>query len=262
MRFPAIHGIIDRRVLVNFRVDPSILSALCPDPFRPHVINGFGMAGICLIRLKQMRPRWVPASLGFSSENAAHRIAVEWGVGTGRKCGVYVPRRDSSSWFNVLSGGRLFSGVHHHARFDCVESNGNYHIAMDSDDGSANVSLTGRVCSSFPADSVFDSLEECSSFYQAGSLGYSPSVRHRQFDGLELRTIDWQVQPLQVSHVRSSFFEDCGIFPAGSAVFDNALLMRNIHHEWHSRGTVCCTDALPAAQPAPTHSTCTSTENS
>jgi hypothetical protein len=41
-------------------------------------MHGMGIAGICLIRLKQIRPRSLPALLGLSSENAAHRIAVEW----------------------------------------------------------------------------------------------------------------------------------------------------------------------------------------
>ena len=38
------------------------------------------MAGICLIRLQQIRPWFVPGccGIGISSENAAHRMAVEW----------------------------------------------------------------------------------------------------------------------------------------------------------------------------------------
>ena len=78
MQFPAMRGIIDRRILANFRVDPDVLAKVLPCPFRPKLVNGKGIAGICLIRLKQIRPRFVPAFMGISSENAAHRIAVEW----------------------------------------------------------------------------------------------------------------------------------------------------------------------------------------
>ncbi len=35
MRIPAIRGVIDRRILVNYRVDPSVLAGLLPEPFRP-----------------------------------------------------------------------------------------------------------------------------------------------------------------------------------------------------------------------------------
>ena len=78
MRIPVIRGTIDRRILVNYHVDPRVLAPLLPAPFRPKLIHGFGMVGICLIRLKDIRPKFLPPLLGISSESAAHRIAVEW----------------------------------------------------------------------------------------------------------------------------------------------------------------------------------------
>ena len=98
MKLPTIRGLIDRRILANYRIAPDALARILPSPFRPKLINGFGIAGICLIRLKEIRPRGVPKLLGISSENAAHRIAVEWddeGAGQVRQ-GVFIPRRDSS----------------------------------------------------------------------------------------------------------------------------------------------------------------------
>jgi hypothetical protein len=34
--------------------------------------------------------------------------------------------------------------------------------------------------------------------------------------------------------VHSSFFANPHVFPPGAAVFDNALLMRGVEHEWHA----------------------------
>ena len=64
MRIPVIRGVIDRRILVNYHVDPNVLAPLLPSPFRPKVIHGAGMVGICLIRLKSVRPDFLPAWLG------------------------------------------------------------------------------------------------------------------------------------------------------------------------------------------------------
>src|SRR6266700_1462186 len=108
MRIPVIQGLIDRRMLVNYRVRPEALRAILPAPFRPKLIDGWGMAGVCLIRLKQIRPRGMPAMLGIGSENAAHRVAVQWDANGETREGVYVVRRDSSSRLNTLAGGRLF----------------------------------------------------------------------------------------------------------------------------------------------------------
>src|SRR5260370_22544735 len=110
MYIPSLEGTIDRRLLVNYRVEPAYLQRLLPGPFRPKLIHGMGIAGICLIRLKQMRPRGLPAPLGFSSENAAHRIAVGGEEHGEYREDVYMPRRSTSSQSNTLFGGRLFPG--------------------------------------------------------------------------------------------------------------------------------------------------------
>ena len=240
MKIPTIQGIIDRRVLVNFRVDADVLARVCPAPFRPQTIGGFGIAGICLIRLKNIRPKGLPTFLGISSENAAHRIAVEWNAGTETRSGVYITRRDTSSVLNTLAGGRIFPGVHHRARFDVLESNDKYRVVMDSFDASAHVSVDSRTTDQWPSDSVFANVTECSKFFESGSVGYSPANSANDFDGLELRTDDWQVQPLSIKKVRSSFFNDHDLFPKGSVEFDNALLMRGVPHEWHSCQSICC----------------------
>ena len=56
-------------------------------------------------RLKKIRDAKRALEAG-ARENAAHRIAVEWDDGGTIRTGVYIPRRDSSSYLNVLAGGR------------------------------------------------------------------------------------------------------------------------------------------------------------
>ena len=240
MHLPVIRGIIDRRILVNYRVDPRVLAPLLPPPFRPMVVRGAGIVGICLIRLKRVRPAYLPPWLGISSENAAHRMAVEWDdTGVVRE-GVYIRRRDTNSWLNVLAGGRIFPGVHHHARFVVNESVNSFAISLRSDDAATSVSLRCRRTARLPETSVFRSLEDISEFFESGSLGYSATHDPTRHQGLELRCRNWCVEPLEVEEVRSSFFEDESLFPAGSIEFDSALLMRGVEHEWHGKSDLCC----------------------
>jgi hypothetical protein len=238
MNIPVVRGIIDRRILVNYRVDPDVLARLLPRPFRPQLVNGSGVAGVCLIRLKHLRPRYFPSLLGTSSENAAHRIAVEWEDGGEKKEGVFIPRRDTSSWLNTLAGGRLFPGEHHHAHFGVEERDGHYRVALDSDDRRTHLLVEGQVTKELPRGSTFGSLAKASAFFERGSLGYSTTAQPGRFDGLELRSFSWHVSPLAVERVESSFFEDQALFPPGSVKFDCALLMREIDHEWHGRGSL------------------------
>jgi hypothetical protein len=250
MRIPVIRGVIDRRILVNYRVDPTVLASILPDPFRPKLVNGAGMAGVCLIRLKHIRPRLLPSFVGISSENAAHRIAVEWDHQGEQRQGVFIPRRDTSSRLNTLVGGKLFPGVHHHANFQVHERDGHYRIALDSDDLQTHLLVEGQVSADLPKSSVFGSLQEASGFFERGALGYSVTAQPGEFDGLELRSFKWHVTPLAVENVESSFFENRTVFPVGSVEFDCALLMRGIDHEWHSMESLSVEGATAAQSDA------------
>jgi hypothetical protein len=240
LKIPVIRGLIERRILVNYRVDPAVLASTLPLPFRPKVVGGLGIAGICLIRLKQIRPRHLPPWLGISSENAAHRVAVEWDEGDERREGVFVRRRDTSSRLNSVAGGRVFPGIHHHAQFHVRESSNRFEIDMRSDDGLMAVSLRATATRTLPSGSIFDSLDAASYFFQGGSLGYSATLDSRRFQGLELCCRQWRIEPLNVEEVRSSYFEDKAAFPKGSIQFDSAFLMRGIEHEWHGKADLCC----------------------
>ncbi len=248
MNIPTIAGTIDRRILVNYRVDPPYLQRLLPGPFRPRCIHGMGIAGICLIRLKQLRPRSLPTLLGLSSENAAHRIAVEWEENGEYREGVYIPRRDTSSQFNTFIGGKLFPGIHHHAHFQVTEGDDSFQVQLVSDDDQTRVTVEAHVTSQLSENSIFASLEEASTFFEQGSLGYSVTREAGRLDSLELRCFNWKVEPLQVTKAESSFFDDQQRFPPGSAELDCALLMRAIRHEWYVRDPFHTTESLVEAK--------------
>ncbi|MFL5731795.1 MAG: DUF2071 domain-containing protein [Chloroflexia bacterium] len=235
MRLPTIQGVIRRRILVNFRVDPEVIQRHLPDRFRPKLQAGYAVAGICLIRLEHLRPRLVPEFAGLNSENAAHRIAVLWDDERGTTHeGVFIPRRDTNSPVNLLLGGRVFPGEHHQASFEVHEATDQIHLAIHSSDGEVEVEVAGRISDALPSSSIFPSLPAVSSFFEGGSLGYSVTHDHNRLDGLKLTTEDWRVEPLDIKKVHSSFFADRTNFPEGSVEFDNALIMRNIAHEWHN----------------------------
>jgi hypothetical protein len=234
MKIPTLQGIIDRRMLINFIADPEVVQKILSQPFKPKIYNGKSIVGICLIRLKYVRPKGLPDFIGISSENAAHRIAVEWKENEKVTEGVYIPRRDTSSWLNNLAGGRIFPGKHYHAKFDVEEKNGNYHIAFKSSDYTS-ISVDAETSKEFDTSSIFGDLETASEFFKKGSVGYSPN--RNNYDGIELHTYNWEMKPLRVSQVQSSFFENEKLFPKGSIQFDNALLMTKINHEWKSVNT-------------------------
>lgn len=246
MRLPAISGIIDRRILANYRVDPECMAAALPPPFQPQLVHGYAIDGICLIRLKQVRPKLLPIPWGIGSENAAHRIAVEWDMNGQTMNGVYIPRRDTNSRLNSFAGGRIFPGIHHHARFSVTDFGDQISVSMVSDDGEAKVDVSGTVAPCLSESSVFDSLESASDFFELGSFGYSDTNTSGKFDVFELQCEDWHVESLEVDKIKSSYFEDRSRFPIGSVEFDCALLMRDIAHQWRGHSDLCCSREIGA----------------
>lgn len=231
MRLPTIHGYIDRRILVNYTANPKSVQKIIPAPFRPKIYKGKAIVGICLIRLKNIKIKGFPDFLGVSSENGAHRIAVEWEENGEMKQGVYIPRRDTSLRLKSILGGRIFPGKHHLAKFNVKEENETFHVDFKSSDNTS-ISLDAKRTKEFNNNSIFESLENVSGFFENGSIGYSPNKY--KFEGLKLQTKTWQVYPLEVQNIHSSFYENEAIFPKNSIHFDNALLMTRIEHEWKS----------------------------
>jgi hypothetical protein len=245
MRIPVIQGTIKRRLLVNFRADPAVVQRLLPPPFRPKLQGGHSILGICLIRLEQIRPAGLPGVLGFSSENAAHRIAVLWDEPSGHpREGVYIPRRDTSSWLNHFAGGRIFPGEHHLADFAVTDDDSHISMSIRARDGRMTLQLRAHESDALPASSCFASLAESSAFFEAGSVGYSVTRDCCRLDGIRLQTDHWEVRPLAVEQIESSLFADPSAFPAGSVTFDHALIMRDVSHQWHKEA-----DLLIEAKP-------------
>src|SRR6185437_6581656 len=208
LQLPVVAGTIERRLLVNFRCRPDTLQNVLPAPFRPKLIRGWGMGGICMIRLGGIRPAFFGNIGGFSSENAAHRIAVEWDEDGVTREGVFIPRRDTNALLNRLMGGRFFPGIHHAAKFRVSETENHFNVEMRSRDEAHFVCVVGSVTDRLPGNSIFNSLEEASEFFRRGSLGWSVREKDNAFDGLELGCEKWKMEPLATERVESSFFPE------------------------------------------------------
>jgi hypothetical protein len=115
-----------------------------------------------------------------------------------------------------------------------AERGDSFDVALTSDDHQTRVHVVGHIAAALPARSVFASLDAASDFFERGALGYSASADPHRFDGLELCSRGWHVEPLAIEHLESSFFEERELFPAGAIQFDSALIMRGVAHEWQA----------------------------
>ena len=146
-----------------------------------------------------------------------------------------IPRRDTNSWFNKALGGRVFPGIFNRSLFEVREESGAVSVRIVRGDGGEEVAFSGRSAERMPTSSIFPSLAEAAGFFSLGATGYSATHCEGHYHGMELKSLSWSIEPLEVIHARSCFFDDADRFPAGSVELDCALVMREIDHEWHSR---------------------------
>ena len=231
---PKIVGTIDRRILLNYRAPLEAVSGLLPDPFRVRSVNGFALIGVCLIRFRSLRPARLPALIGLRSENAAHRISIEWDDDQGTQTGVYVTRRDTDSAFVKLTGGRVFPGVHSRVAFEVDESPDKVAISIRDSQGLL-VNLSGRISDEFSSQ-VFSSHDEASQYFQEDHIGYSPARREGELEGLRLNCHRWQTSNLAIDEC--SVREFAALSP--QIEFDHALIMHGISHDWAEVPRLCC----------------------
>ena len=228
----AMASVIQRRLLVNYRLDPAAAARVLPRGMRPDLANGYAVGGICLIRLARLRPAGLPGFLGPTTENAAHRIGVVWDGPHGEERGVYIPRRDTSSRLTTLVGGRVFPGEHHFAGFEVRESADRLRLSFHATDSTAHVQVEAEVADTLRDSALFTGLAAASAYFRDAPLGCSARSAGSELDAVRLTTRRWTIEPTALLSVESSFFADPARFPAGTAEPDSALLMRDVPARW------------------------------
>ena len=226
---------IEQRVLVNIQVDPEVAARLLPAQFRPRLVEGVAIAGICLLWLDAIRPVGLPAWAGLRSANAAHRIAVEWDDGPAPGHGVLIPRyRHTDSNATALAGGRVFPGVHERATITRGLDQSRVDVRLAAARDQTEVAVSGPIVDRLPVDSVFPDIEAATAFFASDAVGWSVGHRPGHLDGVELTAKRFRLVPLAVEALHSSFFADPELFPAGSTRLDSALLMRPTPARWQA----------------------------
>lgn len=125
-----------------------------------------------------------------------------------------------------MSGGRIFPGVYSKANFLISTLGDSYAVKIKNKEKELIMSIRAEVVSKLPEGSVFNSTEEVAEFFKTGNIGWSSKESSEQFDTIELKTNEWNMESLRVEESYSSYFSDILRFPEGSVEFDSAMIMK------------------------------------
>ena len=132
------------------------------------------------------------------------------------------------------TSGRLFPGVHEEASISRATAPDRVDVHLSGIADDTGVTLSGPVVDRMPPNSVFADIDAATAFFARDSVGWSVGHRTDMLEGVELVAERFALVPLGVEAMRSTFFTDPERFPAGSARFDSALLMRRTPARWRA----------------------------
>ena len=221
-------GVMARRLLVNWRVPAELAAQMLPPGVEPKTVGGSAIVGLCLVRLKQLRPSGLPAWVGLSSENLAIRMGVTGARGPAKQGAVLILDRWTGSRANALFCRHIGYGVHRPGRFAVREGSGRAEITVSSDRG-ATIAQVFLETGGPLTDSAFGSMADAESFFRGGERGFSPSAKPGEWDCLRLELGAWRLEPMRVRHAYSWHIQR--LF-GDAAEFDSAVVMRDIEHTW------------------------------
>ncbi len=225
---PTIRGFVERRLLVNYRVDLETLDKALPAPFRAREVGDTreGMGSVCFTQVEDARPSLFPSGMGTTVEAVTHRVSAELrleGEPTAEHC-FYVPQREVSSRLQAIVGRRLLPTKMEQAEIT-TEENGDGCLVL-VEDGIEKVGFEVRETDTdeVDEDSVFYSVESARVFLCEGGVEYSRSGG--SYGGLNCCQDGGEMVPVEVTRARSSYFEKMG------GVLDSAFVIAETEHEW------------------------------
>ncbi|HTN79565.1 MAG TPA: hypothetical protein VMK16_07820 [Acidimicrobiales bacterium] len=227
VRTPVLQATLERRLLLTYRLDPDAVADLVPGPFWLHMVGGFAVGSITLDHVTALRPRGLPAAAGFTSQNAAHRIAVEWDQHGRKAAGTFVLSRHTSARRIAVAGDRLFPGLRMRADFDVDDRGPNVSVGFRGSDGSA-----------VDAEVVVDDDVGRSELFSAPQEGWRLAVRGAMTASLRRKAgeLDWIDEHARGGRVRAASIErvTSSLFSAALGTPDSAIVARDVMIEWQA----------------------------
>jgi hypothetical protein len=231
MKLPKLATTIERRIFTTYAVDPEQIIPYLPEGIKPQLVNGKAIAGVCLLRMGNIRPSFISPNIGITAENAGHRIAVTYLNDEGQETvGVYAPFRHTNSRLAVAASGTIFPGIQKAAHFDVHEAGNNFKVNMTSKDVSVEVDVDLASEADWSSQ-LFPTFAEASAFYEEAKVAWSPTSEdaNRRIEPLKLEHAYWEIKPAHINHIHTSFFDS---FPKGTVRLDHALIMQNVPAWW------------------------------
>ena len=235
-------GTLEHTFLLNHAVSPEKLRPLIPRVFEPDLHKGHAFFSLVIVDLRRMRPAWLPAFMGFDYVHIGYRVPVWFESNGSRRRGVYFVRSDGSKRLFNFFGNVMtyFNFQPARVRLDwregevaidasCVpEEKCDVHVVLD----------TKNRHDALPANSLFDSLEEATTFFTELEQGFWFDQQRNEVNIVVIERPHWPIKPIQAKEYGAQFFQDGNAFDTTTAKPDVFYHVQGVPYVWRRREIV------------------------
>jgi uncharacterized protein YqjF (DUF2071 family) len=220
--------------LVNFAVDPHVMSRLLPPSIAPDLHRGESYLSIVIACLERMRPAFVPRGLGISFNQVVYRVVVRC---NGER-GVYFLRSDADSRLMCWGGNLLTFFRFHRARIASRQEGSRFHFdlltaAGDGADIHATYDLA-RAGEILPAASRFATLAEAKEFLVELYTAFAVDAEPPQVRCVHIERGDWDVRVVPDLRARYQFLQSGPLFSTQTTRLDSIFYVQDLPYYWHT----------------------------
>jgi uncharacterized protein DUF2071 len=241
----AITAFFRHALVLAYAFPPEILEPLLPEGLALDTWSGpgkgcgrgWGFLAVALVKTEDLRPSFLPASMGRDFFLSGYRIFARL-EGEQSLRGLRILRSDTDRPLMARAGNVLTHYNYHLCEAEIEERDGERGIDMrwmvSTPRGEADLDVTARVgceLASLPAGSPFASIAEARRF--AGPLPYTFDYEQATGSIIAVRATrqEWNPLPVEVD-VRRIAFLDSEPFCRTTPVLANAFYVRDVPYRW------------------------------
>jgi hypothetical protein len=206
-----------------------------PPGLRLDTYGDFGFLAIALVETHNLRPAFLPSSLGLNFFLSGYRIFTRYQTPDGRTLrGLRILRSDTNRRSMQVFGNLLTHYAYDYSRCEVRRTDKTYAIQVCTPGGEADLKVKVDIsgpAASLPAGSPFPDFREARKF--AGPLPFTFDYERETHSIIRVEGVrqQWNPQPVSVTVEKNSFLER-ERFRAAGAVLANAFYIEEVPYFW------------------------------
>jgi hypothetical protein len=222
-------------LVLTYAFPAPLLTPLLPPGLLLDTFEDFGFLAVAMVQTRDLRPAFLPESLGQDFFLTGYRIFARFRSRDGRLLrGLRILRSDTNRRRMIWGGNLLTHYQYRLAQATVSEQGGVLDVSITTPDAAADVEVTAKVNVSLtapPLGSPFADLHEARLF--AGPLPFTFDYERETHSIIAIEGVreNWKPRPV-AADVRRLSFLDHAPFNQAKPILANAFYVRDIPYSW------------------------------